>query len=178
MKIRKKSSPPEIYKQNILDQALFRRTRVFNVLSNSGVLVGEDWENKEKAEADWEMEEERHEERRLRIIGEWEPGIIVELEPGIIGELAPGTNGASGACTVGNSDAGEASVEELAEGNGVDTGDKESGERESGERESGEVGEVGGIPREIRVRILRASRAAKFRHDPAWSSRWCLRLWQ
>jgi len=100
------------------------------------------------------MEEERREERRLRIIG--------ELEPGIIGEVEPGTNGASGACTVRNSDVGEASVEELAEGNGVDTGDKESGERESGE-----VGEVGGIPREIRVRILRASGAAKFRHDPA-----------
>jgi len=113
------------------------------------------------------MEEERREERRLRIIGELGPGIIGELEPGIIGELEPRTNGASGACTVGNSDVGEASVEELAEGNGVDIEDKESGERESGERESGEVAEVGGIPREIRVRILRASEAAKFRHDPA-----------
>jgi len=124
------------------------------------------------------MEEERHEERRLQIIGEVEPGIIGELEPGIIeelelgiigelepgiiGELEPGTNGASGACTVGNSDVGEASVEKLAEGNSVDTRDKESGERESGE-----VGEVGGILHEIRVRILHASRAAKFRHDPA-----------
>jgi len=90
-----------------------------------------------------------------------------ELEPGIIGELELGTNGALLACRVGNSDVEEASVEELAEGNGVDTGDKESGERESGERESGEVGEVGGIPHEIRVRILHALRAAKFRHDPA-----------
>jgi len=124
------------------------------------------------------MEEERREERRLRIIeevepriigevepgiiGELEPGIIGELEPGIIGEVEPGTNGASGACAVGNSDVGEAIVEELAEGNGVDTGDKESGEGESGE-----VGEVGGIPHEIRVRILRALEAAKFTHDPA-----------
>ena len=124
------------------------------------------------------MEEERCEERRLRIIGEvepeiigevepgiigeLEPGIIGELEPGIIGEVEPGTNGASGACTVENSVVGEASVEELAEDNGVDTGDKESRERESGE-----VREVVGIPREISVKILHAAAAAKFRHDPA-----------
>jgi len=121
------------------------------------------------------VEEERRAKWRLRIIGELEAGILGELEPGIIvalesvirRELEPGTNEASEACTVGNSDVGEASVEELAEGNGVDTGDRESGERESGERESGEVGEVGGIPHEIRLRILRASRAATFRHDPA-----------
>jgi len=93
------------------------------------------------------MKEERHEkghlqiirevkpgiigELELGIIGELEPGIIEELEPGIIGELEPGiigelepeTNRASGTCTVENSDVGEASVEELAEGNGVDIGD-------------------------------------------------------
>jgi len=114
------------------------------------------------------MEEERREERHLRIIGEGKPGIIEEVEPG--------TNGASEACTVGNSDIEEASAEELAEVNGVDTGDKESGERESreresgdresGDRESGKVGEAVGMPYEIKVRILRSSRGAKFRHDP------------
>ena len=49
-----------------------------------------------------------------------------------------------GACTVGTSAIGEARAEELAEGNGVDTGDRESGERESGEvAEAREVAEAG-----------------------------------
>jgi len=39
-----------------------------------------------------------------------------------------------GACTVGTSDIGEARAEELAEGNGVDTGDRESRKRKWGKR--------------------------------------------
>jgi len=94
-----------------------------------------------------------------------------------------------GACTVGAS-----SAEEVAEGNGIDVGERESGERERGERERGErergerergeresrevaeakgvteaaeVEEAGRIPREMTMRVLRSIAAAKFRHDPA-----------
>jgi len=87
-----------------------------------------------------------------------------------------------GACTVGAS-----SAEEVAEVNGVDTGERERGERESGEIESREVAgakgakgvaeakgvteakevEAGRIPREITMQVLRSIVAAKFRHEPA-----------
>jgi len=60
---------------------------------------------------------------------------------------------------------GETRAEELAEGNGVDTGDRESGERESGEKESGEVAEAGRIPHEIMMQVLRSSGAAKIVHS-------------
>ena len=45
-----------------------------------------------------------------------------------------------GACTVGDSEIGEASAEELGDSNRVDTEDRASGERECRERNGKDVG--------------------------------------
>jgi len=92
------------------------------------------------------MEEERCEDRRLRIMGDVGPG-------------TDGTDGISGNCTIEDSDIGEL---ELGECNGVDADERASGERDGGERDGTEIGRCG-----IKVLVLRSAGTAKFKHEPA-----------
>jgi len=160
----RKSSASEI--QNIPNHhsgwhpnhALFRRTQVGNVFfrSEAGAAGAA-----EEAEAESEMEEERYEDWRL-----W---IIRGVGPGTDGTDRPDRT--SGNCTIiGDSDIGEP---EVGACNSVDADEIASRERDGGERDSTEIGWRG-----IKVRVLRFARTAKFKHDPAWSSRWCVRRWQ
>jgi len=97
------------------------------------------------------MEEERREDRHLRIMGGVGPG-------------TDGTDRTSGNCTIEDSDVEEP---ELGECNGVDTDERASGERDGGERDGGErdgteIGRHG-----IKVLVLHSARTAKFKHEPA-----------
>jgi len=89
------------------------------------------------------MQEERREDRRLRIIG-------------VVG---PGTDGTSGNCTIEDSDIGEP---ELGECKCVGADGRASGEQDSGERDVTEIGWHG-----IKVQVLHSAGGAKFKHDPA-----------
>jgi len=92
------------------------------------------------------MEEERREDRRLRIMGGVGPG-------------TDRTDGTLGNCTIEDSDIGEP---ELGECNGVDADKRASGERDSGERDGTEIGRRG-----IKVLVLHSAGTAKFKHEPA-----------
>ena len=109
-----------------------------------------------------------------------------------------------GACTVGAWTTEEVAEVNGVDAGERESGERESGEIESrevagakgakGVVEAKEVVEAKGvteakavaeakeveggrIPREITMRVLRSIAAAKFRHEPAWSSKWCLRWW-
>jgi len=69
----RKSSTSEI--QNIPNHALFRRTRVGNAFFGSGAGAAG---AAEEAGADSEMEEERREDRRFRIMGGVGPGTVYQ----------------------------------------------------------------------------------------------------
>jgi len=92
------------------------------------------------------MEEERHKDRHLRIMGGVGPG-------------TDGTDGTSGNCTIQDSDIGEP---ELGECNGVDADERASGERDSRGRDGTEIRRRG-----IKVLVLHSTGTAKFKYEPA-----------